>query len=118
MLTQWPCWKHEIQFAGSSLQSPCHVHGKGCEGFSTFVSGFHGQVLVLGGLQGWILRSCQKFLPCPAEAIVGSSKMDVLPAKAGPFRNSGNASVIIDLRTLRKVIAHTLAAREEWGENT
>lgn len=52
-------------------------------------------------LYGWILvaraasvRSCWELPACPAEPIPGGSQRDVPPAKAGPIRDHGNASVI------------------------
>lgn len=77
--------------------------------------GLHGQVLVAVGDTRVASVSCQKLPPCPAESMPGGSRMDLLPAKAGPIMNGGNTSVITYLRKKRKkrYCADVIAAKEE-----
>lgn len=64
------------------------------------------QILVVGrqASEMAIVRSYQKFFQCQTEPMPDRSRMDLLLAKAKPFRNDSNTSVITYLSKKKNLL--------------
>lgn len=59
-----------------------------------------------GGYRGGLCEKLLETLPCPAELIPASSRMDLPLAKAEPINCGSNASAIIYFRRETKKLLH------------
>lgn len=69
----------------------------------------------IGGYRNGFYEKLPEASPCPAEAIPGGSRMDLLLAKPGPIRNGGDASLITCLRRKKKLLCRCHCAQRRLG---